>query len=319
MERNFCCLQKAPLHEDQLKLWLCEVLLALHYIHGRHVLHRDIKSSNIFLTAEADVQIGGDAACCQGSAFAVGHVAPSAQLQQLGWAGVTVLWPPSLEPYSHTWQQRCAHGCRFNQASHGGTATSPAAGDWMQSVLLQVTLVWQPLERMEAKRTRAWSAPPASCLQRYCPSSPTALPRMCGEQRIATAPSDCNAASHSGTVLAVHGAMGWAPAYSVWVHRNRVCHATSCTALNKITSAAGCRCTCHATWQAAPSRHSPLSGARRSCLACLDHLLLACRPLACTMLKMTALSVLIIQLPGGRLRASCMSLGHPKDPTLPQA
>ena len=42
-----------------MKLWLCEVLLALHYIHGRHVLHRDIKSSNIFLTAEADVQIGG--------------------------------------------------------------------------------------------------------------------------------------------------------------------------------------------------------------------------------------------------------------------
>ena len=59
MERVFCCLQKAPLHEEQLKLWLCEVLLALHYIHGRHVLHRDIKSSNIFLTAEADVQIGG--------------------------------------------------------------------------------------------------------------------------------------------------------------------------------------------------------------------------------------------------------------------
>ena len=57
-------MQKAPLHEDQLKLWLCEVLLALHYIHGRHVLHRDIKSSNIFLTAEADVQIGSAFADC---------------------------------------------------------------------------------------------------------------------------------------------------------------------------------------------------------------------------------------------------------------
>ena len=145
-------------------------------------------------------------------------------------------WLPGLTPYCHIWQHVCAEGWGVTCASPFETiiatmcATTRVA---LPSALLQATLGWQPQERMEAKRTRAWLAPPASCLQRYCPSSPTALPLMCGEQRIAAASSDCSAASRLGTVLAVPGAMGSASAYRARVHRNRVCCAISCTALGQ--------------------------------------------------------------------------------------
>ena len=45
--------------EPQLRRWLVELLLALHYMQGKQVLHRDLKSSNLFLTSENDVQARG--------------------------------------------------------------------------------------------------------------------------------------------------------------------------------------------------------------------------------------------------------------------
>jgi len=44
--------------EQQLRRWLAQLLLALHHMHSKHVLHRDIKCSNIFVTSEGDVQLG---------------------------------------------------------------------------------------------------------------------------------------------------------------------------------------------------------------------------------------------------------------------
>lgn len=38
--------------------WLCQLLLALDYLQTQQVLHRDIKTSNLMLTAEDDVQLG---------------------------------------------------------------------------------------------------------------------------------------------------------------------------------------------------------------------------------------------------------------------
>lgn len=38
--------------------WLCQLLLALDYLQAQQVLHRDIKTSNLMLTAEDDVQLG---------------------------------------------------------------------------------------------------------------------------------------------------------------------------------------------------------------------------------------------------------------------
>ena len=38
--------------------WFVQICLALQYIHSRKVLHRDIKSSNIFLTGNNTVKLG---------------------------------------------------------------------------------------------------------------------------------------------------------------------------------------------------------------------------------------------------------------------
>jgi NIMA (never in mitosis gene a)-related kinase 1/4/5 len=38
--------------------WFTQICLGLKYIHDRKIIHRDIKSQNIFLTAQGLVQIG---------------------------------------------------------------------------------------------------------------------------------------------------------------------------------------------------------------------------------------------------------------------
>ena len=49
--------QKTHLLESQLLEWFCELALAIDYIHERNVLHRDLKSQNIFLK-EGQAKLG---------------------------------------------------------------------------------------------------------------------------------------------------------------------------------------------------------------------------------------------------------------------
>jgi len=44
--------------EEEILNWFIQICIALEYIHGRKILHWDIKSQNIFLTSNGTVKLG---------------------------------------------------------------------------------------------------------------------------------------------------------------------------------------------------------------------------------------------------------------------
>ena len=60
LERLWLTARETQQHfeESRLVQWMYEISLALEYVHGRKVLHRDLKLANIFLDAQQHVKIG---------------------------------------------------------------------------------------------------------------------------------------------------------------------------------------------------------------------------------------------------------------------
>eukprot|EP00929_Paragymnodinium_shiwhaense_P041257 TRINITY_DN21442_c0_g1_i1.p1 TRINITY_DN21442_c0_g1~~TRINITY_DN21442_c0_g1_i1.p1 ORF type:complete len:620 (+),score=65.17 TRINITY_DN21442_c0_g1_i1:117-1862(+) len=50
--------RRQPIPEEQVLRWMTQALLALKYIHDKHVLHRDLKSSNFFLSKAGNLKMG---------------------------------------------------------------------------------------------------------------------------------------------------------------------------------------------------------------------------------------------------------------------
>ncbi len=48
------------IHEDTIMMWFCQLTMALQYMHALKVLHRDLKSSNIFVTQDLSIVKLGD-------------------------------------------------------------------------------------------------------------------------------------------------------------------------------------------------------------------------------------------------------------------
>jgi serine/threonine protein kinase len=46
------------LEEKIIALWFTEILLGLKALHSKKILHRDLKSANVFLTHDYHVKIG---------------------------------------------------------------------------------------------------------------------------------------------------------------------------------------------------------------------------------------------------------------------
>jgi NIMA (never in mitosis gene a)-related kinase len=44
--------------EQQILRWFTQALLALKFIHDKHILHRDLKSQNFFLMCNGKLKIG---------------------------------------------------------------------------------------------------------------------------------------------------------------------------------------------------------------------------------------------------------------------
>ena len=38
--------------------WFLQIVMAVHYLHDKNILHRDLKTSNIFLTGNGNIKIG---------------------------------------------------------------------------------------------------------------------------------------------------------------------------------------------------------------------------------------------------------------------
>jgi NIMA (never in mitosis gene a)-related kinase len=82
--------------ETEIMNWFLQICMALEYVHGRKILHRDLKSQNIFLTANNTIKLGD---------FGISKVLESTCDQALTVQGTPYYMSPEIcqsKPYTYT-------------------------------------------------------------------------------------------------------------------------------------------------------------------------------------------------------------------------
>uniref|UniRef100_H3C4C5 non-specific serine/threonine protein kinase n=1 Tax=Tetraodon nigroviridis TaxID=99883 RepID=H3C4C5_TETNG len=105
--------------EDQILNWFVQICLALKHVHDRKILHRDIKSQNIFLTKDGTVQLGD---------FGIARVLNSTVELARTWIGTPYYLSPEIcenKPYnnkSDIWALGCVlyEMCTLKHAFEAG-------------------------------------------------------------------------------------------------------------------------------------------------------------------------------------------------------
>ena len=62
--------------EEQIVQWLLQLTLALEYIHDRHIIHRDLKTQNVFLMDDRSLKLGAAGDTSPRLQLAPPHLAP---------------------------------------------------------------------------------------------------------------------------------------------------------------------------------------------------------------------------------------------------
>ncbi|KAE8627198.1 hypothetical protein XENTR_v10006904 [Xenopus tropicalis] len=174
-------LQKGRLFTEQTILqWFVQICLAVQYIHEKRVLHRDIKSKNIFLTQSCNIKLGD---------FGSARILTSPAAYACTYVGTPYYVPPEIwenMPYNNK-SDIWSLGCVLYELC---TLKHPfQAGSWKNLILKICQGSYKPLPLQYSYELRSLINQMFRKNPRSRPSASTILSRTALSKLIRTAPS----------------------------------------------------------------------------------------------------------------------------------
>lgn len=143
-------IDEGPVPWDQATAWTCDILDALHRLHGEGIVHRDLKPENIMVTTEGIVKLMD---------FGIAHMAQSETLTQEGAAVGTVYY---MSPEQGAGKKADARSDLFSMGAvlhQMLTGEYPFAGDHPMAIMYSITnLPAKPLAQCGVKAPDALQA-----------------------------------------------------------------------------------------------------------------------------------------------------------------